>query len=185
MNANLAAVLYLVAGVLFILSLRGLSSPASLPPGQFLRHDRHGDRGRDHAGQPSAGGRCRLAAGHPRHRHRRQHRRGHRTPGADDVDAGTGRGVPLAGRHGRGAGGGRRVLRARSLRHRHARPHPCAKPDRNVARRRHRRVDVYRLGDRVPETVGAHERRADHPAGAPLSSISRWRWRWCSSSSAS
>ena len=27
MNANLAAVLYLVAGVLFILSLRGLSSP--------------------------------------------------------------------------------------------------------------------------------------------------------------
>ena len=29
MNANLAAVLYLVAGVLFILSLRGLSSPAS------------------------------------------------------------------------------------------------------------------------------------------------------------
>ena len=30
MNANLAAVLYLVAGVLFILSLRGLSSPASI-----------------------------------------------------------------------------------------------------------------------------------------------------------
>src|SRR6201990_1032348 len=29
MNANLAAVLYLVAGVLFILSLRGLSSPAT------------------------------------------------------------------------------------------------------------------------------------------------------------
>ncbi len=29
MNANLAAVLYLVAGILFILALRGLSSPAS------------------------------------------------------------------------------------------------------------------------------------------------------------
>ena len=29
MNANLAAILYLVAGVLFILALRGLSSPAS------------------------------------------------------------------------------------------------------------------------------------------------------------
>ncbi len=29
MNANLAALLYLVAGVLFILALRGLSSPAS------------------------------------------------------------------------------------------------------------------------------------------------------------
>ena len=29
MNANLAALLYLVAGVLFILALRGLSSPAT------------------------------------------------------------------------------------------------------------------------------------------------------------
>ena len=29
MNANLAALLYLVAGILFILALRGLSSPAS------------------------------------------------------------------------------------------------------------------------------------------------------------
>jgi NAD(P) transhydrogenase subunit beta len=29
MNANIAAVLYLVSGVLFIWALRGLSSPAS------------------------------------------------------------------------------------------------------------------------------------------------------------
>ena len=29
MNANLAALLYLVAGILFIMALRGLSSPAS------------------------------------------------------------------------------------------------------------------------------------------------------------
>src|SRR3981081_3173741 len=36
MNANLAAVLYLVAGVLFILSLRGLSSPATSRRGNFL-----------------------------------------------------------------------------------------------------------------------------------------------------
>src|ERR1700676_5583309 len=36
MNANLAAVLYLVAGVLFILSLRGLSSPATSRQGNFL-----------------------------------------------------------------------------------------------------------------------------------------------------
>src|ERR1700724_3078048 len=36
MNADLAAVLYLVAGVLFILSLRGLSGPASSRRGNFL-----------------------------------------------------------------------------------------------------------------------------------------------------
>ncbi len=36
MNANLAAVVYLVAGVLFILSLRGLSSPASSRQGNFF-----------------------------------------------------------------------------------------------------------------------------------------------------
>src|SRR5260221_4884026 len=36
MNANLAAILYLVAGVLFILSLRGLSSPATSRRGNFL-----------------------------------------------------------------------------------------------------------------------------------------------------
>ncbi len=36
MNANLSAVFYLVAGVLFILSLRGLSSPASIRQGNFF-----------------------------------------------------------------------------------------------------------------------------------------------------
>src|SRR3954469_23913576 len=36
MNANLAALLYLIAGVLFILSLRGLSSPASSRQGNFF-----------------------------------------------------------------------------------------------------------------------------------------------------
>ncbi len=36
MNANLAAVLYLVAGVLFILALRGLSSPASSRQGNLF-----------------------------------------------------------------------------------------------------------------------------------------------------
>src|SRR3982751_1837580 len=36
MNANLAAVLYLVAGVLFLLSLRGLFSPATSRQGNFF-----------------------------------------------------------------------------------------------------------------------------------------------------
>src|SRR5947209_16108782 len=36
MNANLAALLYLIAGVLFILSLRGLSSPASSRQGNLF-----------------------------------------------------------------------------------------------------------------------------------------------------
>ena len=167
MNANLAALLYLVAGVLFILSLRGLSSPATSRQGNLF-----GMIGMaiaiatTLASHPPADGAC-LAAGRARHRHRRRHRRRDRAPGPDDLDAGTGRGLPFAGRHGRGAGRGRRVLCARGLRHRHARPHPRREPGRNVARRRHRRADLHRLGDRVPEAVGAHERRADHPAGPP------------------
>ena len=36
MNANLAALLYLVAGVLFILALRGLSSPATSRQGNLF-----------------------------------------------------------------------------------------------------------------------------------------------------
>ena len=36
MSANLSALLYLVAGVLFILSLRGLSSPASSRQGNLF-----------------------------------------------------------------------------------------------------------------------------------------------------
>src|SRR6476659_3092527 len=36
MNANLAAILYLVAGVLFILALRGLSSPATSRQGNMF-----------------------------------------------------------------------------------------------------------------------------------------------------
>ena len=61
MTANLAALLYLVSGILFILALRGLSSPATSRQGNLLRHDRHGHRHRDHA-RPRAAGR-RSAAG--------------------------------------------------------------------------------------------------------------------------
>ena len=40
-------------------------------------------------------------------------------------------------------------------------------PARDVARRRHRRHHLHRLGDRLRQAVGAHVRQADHPAGAP------------------
>jgi NAD(P) transhydrogenase subunit beta len=36
LNANLSAVFYLVASVLFILALRGLSGPASIRQGNFF-----------------------------------------------------------------------------------------------------------------------------------------------------
>ena len=36
MSANLSAILYLVSGVLFILALRGLSSPETLRQGNYL-----------------------------------------------------------------------------------------------------------------------------------------------------
>ena len=43
MNANIAALAYLVSGVLFILALRGLSSPVTSRRAT-ARHDRHGHR---------------------------------------------------------------------------------------------------------------------------------------------
>ena len=42
MKADIAALLYLVAGVLFILALKGLSLARLLPRRQPQRHDRHG-----------------------------------------------------------------------------------------------------------------------------------------------
>ena len=55
---------------------------------------------------------------------------------------------------------------------------PRPEPDRNVARRGDRRHHVHRLGDRLPETFRADERQADHPAGA-----SRHQYRACASRS--
>ena len=78
MNANIAALLYLVAGVLFILALRGLSSPASSRQGNMF-----GMIGMTIAvlttlALASAGRLRRLGAGDRRHRARRRHRRGDR-----------------------------------------------------------------------------------------------------------
>lgn len=49
MSVNLAAFLYLVSGVLFILALRGLVASDDQPSGQYVRHDRYGDFHRHHA----------------------------------------------------------------------------------------------------------------------------------------
>ena len=126
MSPNLVALLYLVAGVLFIQALRGLSSPDSSRRGNYLGMigmtiavlttlGSHPPEGALAWGLVLGG----IGA-------RRRHRRGDRAPGADDLDAGTGGGLPFAGRHGGGAGGGGRVLRAGGLRHRHGRPYPSA-----------------------------------------------------------
>ena len=60
MSANLSAVLYLVAGVLFILSLRGLSSPAISRRGNFFGMIGMGIAVATTLAVPSAGRRRRL-----------------------------------------------------------------------------------------------------------------------------
>ena len=167
MNVNLAALLYLVSGVLFIFALRGLSHPDDLAPGQSLRHDRHGDRHRHDAGLAPAVGLSRLAAGGLRPADRRRLRRGAGAPHRNDQDAAIGRLLPLAGRPRRRAGGGGRPVRAAGLRHRRARRHPSRQPDRNVARRGDRRAHLHRLDHRLPEARRPHVGQADHAAAAP------------------
>ncbi len=66
MNANLAAILYLVAGVLFILSLRGLSSPATSRQGNLFGMIGMAIAVATTLASPSAGGRHSLGAGYPR-----------------------------------------------------------------------------------------------------------------------
>ena len=63
MNANLAALLYLVSGILFILALRGLSSPATSRQGNRFGMIGMGDRRSDDAGGSSAV-ECVLLASH-------------------------------------------------------------------------------------------------------------------------
>ena len=114
MNPNLAALLYLVAGILFILALRGLSSPASSRQG-----NRFGMIGMAIAilttlALKPAVERGLVAARHPRLRDRRRDRRLARPHHPDDGDAAARGDVPLAGRPRGGAGRGRRALRART-----------------------------------------------------------------------
>ena len=165
MSPNLVALLYLVAGVLFIQALRGLSSPDTSRRGNYL-----GMIGMTIAVLTTLGS-------HPP-----------ASPLAWGLVAG---GIALGG--GIGAVIARRVpmtsmpelvaafhslvgmaavLVAAGAFYAPAafdigtrRPHPSAEPDRNVARRGHRRHHLHRLGDRVPEALRPHERQADHAAG--------------------
>ena len=155
MNANLAAVLYLVAGVLFILALRGLSSPASSRQGNLF-----GMIGMaiaivtTLASHPPADGIAwmliilGIAIG-------------------GGIGAVIARRVPMTSMPELVAAFHSLVGMAAVLVAAGAFYAPeafgigtpgnihAAEPDRNVARRRHRRADLHRLGDRVPEAVGA------------------------------
>ena len=97
MSANVAALLYLAAGVLFILALRGLSSPASSRRGNLF-----GMIGMTIAvlttlglAEPTAVSWILILAGP---RHRRLHRRQDGARNPDDDDAGTRRGVSFSRR---------------------------------------------------------------------------------------
>ena len=102
MSANQVALWYLVASVCFILALKGLSHPSTARRGNFfgiigmaiavcvtlaLVYSNTKNVGMIVAG---------IAVGG-------SDRRGDRAPRADDANAGTGGGLPLAGRHGGGA----------------------------------------------------------------------------------
>ena len=68
MSANLAALLYLVAGVLFILALRGLSHPDTSRRGNLFGMIGMAIAVADHARLASAGRARRLGPGGRRHR---------------------------------------------------------------------------------------------------------------------
>ena len=153
-----------------------------LAPRQLSRHGRHGHRRGHHARRGAAARAAHLGNDHRRHRHRRRHWRGDGAPHSHDGDAGAGRRVPFAGRHGGGAGRGRGLLCAGSVRHRHARRHPHGEPGRDVARLRHRRQSP---------SPARSLRFSSSPGACPASrsccrrgtsSISRSRCSFCSAS---
>ena len=118
MTDNLTGFLYLIAAVLFILALRGLSNPETSRQGNIF-----GIAGMviaiattlAHPGVVSywmiiLG---MIIGGCDRHRRRAAH--------PDDGAAAAGRGLPQSGRYGGGLRRHRRPLSSRSLRHRHRR----------------------------------------------------------------
>ena len=119
MSASLTSLAYLVAAVLFILALRGLSSPVTSRQGNRFGMIGMAVAVARHAAAAMAW-RQRLRADRAGHRHRRQHRRRRRAAHPDDGAAAAGRRVPLAGRPGGGVRRRRGAERAGSVRHRHA-----------------------------------------------------------------
>ena len=167
MTADIAALLYLVAGVLFILALRGLSSPETSRQGNLFGMVGMAIAiGTTLASHPPAGiGAWILVV------------LGIAIGGG--IGAVIARRVPMTSMPELVAAfhslvGMAAVLVAAGALYAPAAfgigdvgAHPRREPGRDVARHRHRRHHLHRLGDRVPEAVGPHERRADHPAGAP------------------
>ena len=157
MTANQVALWYLVASICFILALKGLSHPSTARRGNIL-----GIVGMAIAVVVTLAlvySHTRNVGDDPRRHRRRWHRRrDHRAPRADDADARARRGVPLAGRAGRGADRDLGDPRSRGLRP------PCSdpvgQPARALHRHVHRRDHVLRIGDRVRQAVGQDPQRA-------------------------
>jgi NAD(P) transhydrogenase subunit beta len=198
MNANIAAILYLVSGVLFILSLRGLSSPATSQAGArngmigmaiaiattlWMLWD--GGAGLDMStiaiivGGIVVGGMVGAVVAQKIKMTAMPQLVAffHSLVGlaavlvaAAALYAPKGYGIVDTG----AAGRERRAAAQAGVHHR------------AVARLGHWRADLHRLGDRVPQAQRQHVGRADHPAGAPPASTSpsrspssRWWCRWC------
>ena len=179
MSASLTALAYLIAAVLFILALRGLSSPVTSRQG-----NRFGMIGMGVAVVAT------LA-------HHGMGGLGYGLIFLGIIIGGTigtfvalriqmtalpqlGRGVPFAGGPCRGVRRRRRTERAGGVRHRHSRQRPYAEPDRDVARAGDRRHHLLRFADRIRQAAGADERRAVRVPG-PAQAESRacascW---WC------
>ena len=160
MIADLAALAYLVSGVLFILALRGLSSPETSRRGKRHGNDRYGPGG---GGDAVPGGCSRsphLGHDHRRGRHRRHYRRHHRPAHTHDRHAAAGGGIPQPGGHGGGAGGSFGAVHAGGLRHRHRRQHQGVESRRDGPGRGHRRRHLHGFRGGFHQAAGIGVRRA-------------------------
>jgi NAD/NADP transhydrogenase beta subunit len=166
MSPNIAALLYLASGVLFLLALRGLSSPESSRQGNQFGMTGMAIAVLTTLGQMGASdsiltwsliifGLC-IGGG---------------------FGAFVARNIPMtsmpelvAAFHSLvglaavfvAAGA---LYAPEAFRHRNTRRYRAGEPAGNVTRRRNRRHHLHRLGDRLCQAIGTHVRQADHPAG--------------------